>query len=121
MEWKDRVGFVCGDSARSGVSLGWACGGDHRGGADGEEGPGRTCLGRSDRTGQGVQREGTGGHWTEGCTPGLGGPSLTGRSHPVLLPGSASVRLPDKLGEKLERYRTAIQVGGAGRGGGPRG
>ncbi|KAK1327939.1 hypothetical protein QTO34_012361 [Cnephaeus nilssonii] len=50
----------------------------------------------------------------EVCTPGLqggGGQGLTWWSHPVLLPGSASVRLPVKLGEKLERYHTAIQVG----------
>lgn len=40
-------------------------------------------------------------------------------SHPALLPCSASVRLPVKLGEKLERYHTAIQVGGSCRGAGP--
>lgn len=125
-----RTGGICvqGES-------GWEGGGDCRGGGEGQ---GRTGLGRKDRKDLGGwcrlgacsvagSVRGRGGRplephpGTEGCAPGLPGQGLTGLSHPVLLPGSASVRLPVKLGEKLERYHTAIQVGGAGRAVAPKG
>lgn len=59
-------------------------------------------------------------HWGCGRRPGLpwGGGVSPGLSCPTFPSHSSSVRIPASsftLGQKLERYHTAVQVGGAGR------